>query len=30
VIGSTRILPQSLEATWERLAVAAADLPKAQ
>lgn len=30
VIGSTRILPQSLEATWERLTAAAAELPKAQ
>lgn len=30
VIGSTRILPQSLEATWEILAATAAKLPKAQ
>ena len=29
VIGSTRILPQSLEATWERLAAEAAKIPNA-
>lgn len=30
VIGQTRILPQSLEATWEKLAAAAAQLPGAK
>jgi len=29
VIGSTRILPHSLEATWERLAAAAAAMTNA-
>jgi ATP adenylyltransferase len=28
VIGSTRILPQSLEATWEKLAATVAEIPK--
>jgi hypothetical protein len=27
VLGQTRILPQALEATWEKLAAAAAGLP---
>ncbi|HEY5078253.1 MAG TPA: HIT domain-containing protein [Opitutaceae bacterium] len=29
VVGQTRVLPQSLEATWERLAATVAQVPKA-
>jgi ATP adenylyltransferase len=30
VVGHTRLLPQSLDATWERLAAEAARMPNAQ